>query len=425
MQCFPRAPRGVRLWRSLTGIALCASSLAVAAQESAPPVVVTALQEVWARNPAVQSAEAKLAAAQAQADAAGRPLYNPELELNVENADVDTRSVGLSQQVDWSGKRGARTRVASAEVRAAEAERDEARQRAALDWLRGYAAFQVAREQVALGQERVDLLAKFAELAERRLKVGDIPSLERDLAELALQEARAQQAELLADQAKALQLLVSAGGRARGLPDLPRTAPPEAQPPGADQLADLPSLRRAQAQIEVADARIGVAERERRADPTFALTTGRVTDGAANDRLVGVSVRIPLFVRNGFRAEVVSARASADAAEAALRDAQLRAAAEAEQAQTGYEALRAAWLAGQGSRAASAAERADLLQRLWEAGEISTADYLVQLKQSLDTELAATGLRARVWQAWADWLAASNGLARWMGTQPTNSPSQD
>jgi hypothetical protein len=37
------------------------------------------------------------------------------------------------------------------------------------------------------------------------------------------------------------------------------------------------------------------------------------------------------------------------------------------------------------------------------------------LKQSLNTELTAIGLRARVWQAWADWLGASGGLASWLG----------
>ena len=73
------------------------------------------------------------------------------------------------------------------------------------------------------------------------------------------------------------------------------------------------------------------------------------------------------------------------------------------------------WLAWQRSRAANAVDRAALLQRLWDAGEIGTTDYLVQLKQSLDTELTATGLRARAWEAFADWLAASGGLDRWLG----------
>jgi cobalt-zinc-cadmium efflux system outer membrane protein len=364
----------------------------------------------------VQSAEARLDAAEAQATAAGKPLYNPDLDLVAENADVNTRSVGLSQTIDWSGKRRARETAATAEVRAASAERDDVRQRIALDWLRGFAGFQVATEQTAVGAERVGLLEQFAALAERRFRVGDIPVLERDLAVLAVQEARAQQAELVAEQAKARQLLNGVGGRSDALPPLPTALPPPADPSDvASQLPALPALRKAQAETEAAQARVTVAERDRRPDPTIALTGGRVTDGPFHDRLIGVAVKIPLFVRNSYSAEVTAARSNVDAAEATQRDLTLRANAEVNQAASSYDALREAWLAWEQSRAPSATERAALLQKLWEAGEISAADYLVQIKQSVDTELTAIGLRARVWQAWADWLGASGRLALWLG----------
>jgi outer membrane protein, heavy metal efflux system len=126
-------------------------------------------------------------------------------------------------------------------------------------------------------------------------------------------------------------------------------------------------------------------------------------------------VKIPLFVRNSYSAEVSAAQSAADAADANRRDLALRASAESNQTAASYNALREAWVAWEQSRAPSATERSALLQKLWEAGEISTADYLVQLKQSLDTELTATGIRARVWQAFADWLAASAQLDTWLG----------
>ena len=419
MELFVRAR-----WRARLFVVACLFATTFAAagapstlEDSAPPALRDAVRDVWSRNPAVQSAQARVDAAQAQATAAGRPVYNPDLELAAENADVNTRSVGISQTIDWSGKRRARETAATADVRAVVAERDEVRQRVALDWLRGFAGFQVATDQAAIGAERVGLLEEFAALAERRFRVGDIPVLERDLAILAAQEARAQQAGLIADQAKARQTLIGVGGRSDALPPLPVALPPPADVASvATQLASLPALRRAQAETEAAQARITVAERERRPDPTILLAGGRVTDGPFHDRLVGVAVKIPLFVRNSYSAEVTAARSNADAIDATRRDLTLRATAELEQAASSYDALRAAWLAWEQSRAPSATERAALLQRLWEAGEISTADYLVQLKQSLDTELTAMGLRARVWAAWADWLGASGGLASWLGT---------
>ncbi|HEY0231606.1 MAG TPA: TolC family protein, partial [Dokdonella sp.] len=260
------------------------------------------------------------------------------------------------------------------------------------------------------------LLAQFDALAQRRFAAGDIPQLERDLAELALQEAHAQQAGLLADQAKARQTFATVSRDDAPTLQLPLALPPAAAVPLAPSTIEaLPALRQAAADVDAADARIIVAERDRHPDPTISLIGGRVTNGPVSDKVVGINVRIPLFVRNDYSAEVAATRASADEAAAGLRDRRLQAMAEAERAGTSYNALRDAWQAWKQSRAARADDRAALLQRLWEAGELSTADYLVQLKQSIDTELAASQLRARAWQAFADWLGASGDLDRWLG----------
>jgi cobalt-zinc-cadmium efflux system outer membrane protein len=389
------------------------------ALDRAPSPLTEALRRVWQRSPALQAAEAKLATAEARGLSATRPIYNPDLELTAENADVDTRSIGLSQTIDWSGKRRARSDAAAAQVRAAQAERDQVRQRIALQWLSGFSAYRVACEQVDLGARRVAVLERFAALAQRRLAAGDIAPLESDLAELALQEAGAQQAGLLADQAKARQIVAAiAADDAVPLPELPLRLPPQATLPLAPATIEtLPALQQAVAEVDAADARIGVAERDRRPDPTISLTGGRVSNGAVSDKVVGIHVRIPLFVRNDYSADVSAARAAADEAAATLHERRLLAIAEAEQTATGYNALRDAWQTWERRRAARADDRAALLQRLWEAGELSTADYLVQLKQSIDTDLSAATLRARAWQAFADWLGASGGLDRWLGLE--------
>lgn len=392
----------------------------------APPALTRALREVLARNPAVQAAQAKVAAQRARAAAAQQPLYNPEIDVSAQRADVNTRSVGISQAIDWSGKRRARADVGDAELRAAEAERDQVHQQIGLQWLSGHAAYRVAVAQVALGGERVRLLQQFADLAQRRFAVGDIPAQERDLAQLALLEARTQFAELLANQAQARRTIVAVGGDADSLPELPRVLPP-AQPTSiATSLIDaLPTIRLARANTEIAQARTTVAARERRADPVTSISAGRVDTGPLRDNLIGVSLRIPLFVRNDYRAEVIAAYADVDQADASLRDQLLRANAQASEAADSYNALRDASSGWESSHAPRLAERAVLLQRLWQAGELGTSDYLVQLKQSIDTELGATGLQARAWQAWADWLAASGGLSTWLhGNNSFPSPQE-
>jgi len=61
--------------------------------------------------------------------------------------------------------------------------------------------------------------------------------------------------------------------------------------------------------------------------------------------------------------------------------------------------------------------RAALLERLWREGELSTADTLLQLKQTIDTRLAQAELQARLWRTWTDYLAATGRLDAWAGLE--------
>ena len=79
-----------------------------------------------------------------------------------------------------------------------------------------------------------------------------------------------------------------------------------------------------------------------------------------------------------------------------------------------YQTSRLAWKTWEASGVSRLSQRTDLLDRLWQAGELSTTDYLVQLKQTLDTETDAIEQRGRMWRAWADWLAASGQVDRWL-----------
>ena len=84
------------------------------------------------------------------------------------------------------------------------------------------------------------------------------------------------------------------------------------------------------------------------------------------------------------------------------------------EAQARYSALHSAAAAFRSGRAAALEDRTALLEKLWRAGEISTSDYLVQLKQSLDTALSGLQLESQVWQAWFDYLTAAGRLTDWI-----------
>ncbi len=125
---------------------------------------------------------------------------------------------------------------------------------------------------------------------------------------------------------------------------------------------------------------------------------------------------IPLFIRNSLRAEVDVASAELLQAERDANDLYRRSRAELEAAGLTYQISRSAWQVWESTGAVSLGGQIKLLQRLWQAGEINTTNYLVQLKQALDTRAGAIEQRGRMWQSWVDWLLASGQVDNWLQT---------
>lgn len=395
-----------------------------------PPAVASPLREavrrIWQASPEVQAALADLDAARARARAAAQPLHNPSLSLDAENADVDRRTAALGLALDLSGKRRARASQGEADLSAVEAAHDLVRRDVAARWLKAWSTAALAARQGELGQRRLALMRRFDDLAAQRLKVGDISSPERDLAGLALAEAQVQQAALAGNEAAARAALLAIGGdRPTALPPLPEGLAPTVDSIAPLPVDELPELRQSRARQASAEAGVQVARRARIPDPTLSLTGGQVRSGPRTDRVIGLNVSIPLPVLDTGRAEVDAARAEADAAAAGVRSRRFVLRAGLQEAQARYAALRNAVEAFRSGRAAAFEDRTALLERLWRAGEIGTSDYLVQIKQSLDTALSGQELESRTWQAWFDYLAAAGRLTDWLDGRVQDGPARE
>ncbi|MBS0576426.1 MAG: TolC family protein [Proteobacteria bacterium] len=399
-------------------------TIALCAQAATAPVAPASLRQAfagaWQSHPSAKAADATLAAARARADAASLPLYNPEIELASEHSGTDrTRTVGVRLELDVGGKRSSRAAVADARVAEEVLRARVTRSEFAARWLAGWASWRSANERLRIGQQRDDLMARFAVLAQKQFAAGDISSLERDLALLARDEAQAELAALQSEVAEADEALRQVGG----VPDagIPATLSelPEPAPFDAMALAASPEWRLADARARVAEQAVTVAERDRRPDPSLSLAAGRIDQGGLSGNVVRASVSMPLYVRNSYRSEVDAAHAEADAAAAEADRTRLELSARARRAIASYAAVRQAWTRWHASPATSTEHRAELLERLWRAGELSTADYLQQLKQSLDTALAGAELEGRLWRSAADDLAATGQLEHWLGLDAT------
>jgi cobalt-zinc-cadmium efflux system outer membrane protein len=164
-----------------------------------------------------------------------------------------------------------------------------------------------------------------------------------------------------------------------------------------------------------------VAERDRVPDPTVSLRGGSIelADGV-RDEIYGVTITVPLFVRNSYRAELAVAKADARAARADLERIRFELQARVERTSATYRAMHEAWRQWQQSPGTNVAARTDLLERLWRAGEMSTSEYLLQLNQSVDTALAGAELEGRLWITFTDYLAATGRLEQWLGLATVN-----
>jgi len=372
---------------------------------------------VWAvveTNPRVQAARAALEASRARESAAGRPIYNPELAADYESA-VDKRwEVGIGQTFDWSGKGKARESVAASDRHAVEAEYLSTRRDLAVDLLSGLTLYQIGVQRDTLAAERERVMRDFADLAQRRFNAGDLNQVEADLATLASVDAQIQRATAAADLAEAKQTVRNLTLHSESdqwpsvdsnLPVMPTVNDPQ------EWVLDLPEILAAQRRVDAAEALVDLREREQRPDPTLSLRGGREADST----LVGVNLSVPLYIRNSFKFEVSAAVAERDQAQQIVDDLLRRAYARLISASERYQLSRDAWQGWEQVGQRSLQRQGDLLQRMWEAGELSTTDFLVQLRQTLDTRESALDLKLTLWRAWFEWLAASGQVDQWLG----------
>ncbi len=383
----------------------------------ADPALSRFVQSVVETNPRVQAARAALEASGAFRDAASRPLYNPELSLVAENADTDTRALAISQKLDWGGKRKARTAVAESDRLVVEAEYLFARWSVTVELLDGLAQHQTGVERDVLAEARRRLMDEFASLAQRRFDAGDLNQVELDLASLALTDARIQKATAAADLAVARQAVRNLTPRSPSAqwPSLPGKMPklPQTSADPQSLVLVLPEVLAARRQVDTADAVVELRRRERRPDPTLSLAGGDEN----GETLIGLNVSIPLFFRNRFKHEVVAAMADRRQAQQLADDVLQRAQARLISAVERYQLSRGAWGVWEQTGQTSLTRQTEQLQILWAAGELSTTEYLVQLRQTLDVQESALDLRQALWGAWFEWLWASGQVDAWLGQE--------
>jgi len=370
-------------------------------------------------NPRVSAANFALNASKFSLLAAGKPLYNPELDFESENTEIETRTIGISQTFDWSGKRSAQKKVSAADHKRALEQYRQVWQDVSIDVLSALADKQTSLERRELTAKQVSLMQRFYELAEKRYEIGDLSLIELNLAKLVYSDARMQGATSAAEAVDKRQTLLMLSFNNQeserptlgtNLEEITKLIDPQTQ------ILSLPSIRAAQFRLESSKALVLLRKKQKRVDPTIGILGGKEGD----ESLVGLTFSIPIPIRNTYKNEEKAANQLFLQEEQLFINVRRRAQSRLNSAHSRYQIALDAWQDWLSVGQSGLEQQHQQLSQLWTSGDLSTTDFLVQANQTINTQNSALELRHSLWQAWFEWLAASGQVNRWLGFQDSN-----
>ena len=337
-----------------------------------------------------------------------RPLYNPEIGGEAISGEVDEYYLSISQTISTGGKKDARRQLGVSGQALAYAEFELLRHEIGIEILNAQFDYRESLARVELAQRRSDLMRKFFDTAQLRYSAGDMGKSEVNLARVALATALDQMAEANRNLSGAESaLLVASQQRDPSVwPDVEDTPDRLVTP---TDMQRIPAVNLAHLNTAVANANASLADAFRKPDPNFEVRAGK----EANDNLIGVTFSVPLFVRNSFSNEHLAALDAENAASMRANALELETGIRLEVLKRAYETALANWQSWQNLIVGEFDAALELNERLWESGEISTSDYLLQLDRLLESSEAGINLRFRVQQIWVDWLDVSATWQQW------------
>lgn len=330
-------------------LAACAiASLAAFAAHA--QTLALALDQAWSRAPQAIAFAAREAEAQARADVASGVLpAPPSVSLSTLNDKLGSDQGRQEWELELAlplwlpGQRAARENEAQRISDEVAARRRALRLQLAGELRDAWWALAAARAAALLADRRASTAAALESDVQRRVKAGDLARVDGNLAQGERLAAQAEQLEA----AGALRIAEQAWRHLTGNPPPPTLG---AEPPAGSTTTaatatapeDHPALASALAAMQVAQAKLGVADATRRDAPELALRYFReratFNDGQAN--AVGIKLTLPFSSGARTRQETAGLQADMAQADGELAQVKLRLALDAERAALDLEAAR-------------------------------------------------------------------------------------
>ncbi|MDP3619819.1 MAG: efflux transporter outer membrane subunit [Ramlibacter sp.] len=381
------------------------------------PLLARLVAQALRSNPSVWSAQASLAQARAQREAAAAGLL-PVLDGSAStgrsrsgaSAASNSFRVGLDAAWELDVFGGNRSAVAAGEAveRASAASLGDAQVSIAAEVALAYIALRSGQARLVIALENMASQQEVLQLTQWRLQAGLVSSLEAEQSRAAVEQSLAQVSVLRAANPQYVHALATLTGQppmaVSGL--LEAAGPIPAAPANmalslpADTLRQRPDIRAAEHQVTAASAR--VTQARARTLPSFrlagsiglnSLTLGSLASGGALARSVLAGVAGPLFDGGAGQAQVRAQQASMDQALAAYGGAVLTALKEVEDALVALRGNRER-LAHLQQAAAAAANAALMARQRYSSGLVDFQVVLETQRNQLATQDGVAGAAA-------------------------------
>jgi len=382
--------------------------------ENAAPAWQSWLKTQIESHPDIISARQTLNAQLSLADGHTQPLYNPQLETEFEReGDADNYRIGINQTLDVWGKRTNRRQQAEFLRLAAEQSYAQTYQDKLTEALSGLATYQASKTRFLLAKEQEQQIDILLQLVKDRQEAGDLGQIDVNFSLASL-------AQRLNETAKAMADFRAVETRVRELfPNLPADkaevpaqliqviwqVSPELTPDSnSPELLDVhPTILLAKAQWDIQKVAADLASLESKTEPTLGINAGKEGD----EDIVGLTLSLPLNIRNDFSAEKRAATEQALSAEAAYRAVRRKQQFQIQAAASIAQQYKKQLLRWQVLIADTGNQGKQLLEQQWRSGDLSTNDYLLALQQNMAGTLAGIELQEKFQLAVIDWLKAS------------------
>ncbi len=288
------------------------------------------LSEAWSltvlRNPQFAASELANSISKSRALQTGRP-QNPELSVDFENvagsgaysgSDLQETTLGISQLIEWGGKRRKRSNIANLETQLGEWDQEALRLELLLEVARRTISVVKAQESEELAIELTDLARRMKASVEKRIEAGFLSPVEHDRQlvefELARVEKEKAQSRLRIERHRLAAMwnsLEPRFERVEGLIDAFATIP--SFQAVADSIESNPEIARWATETALARARLQAARAE--AVPDTSLGVGARRYGETGDHAFVFSISLPLPLLDRNQHEIYASRLELDQVE--------------------------------------------------------------------------------------------------------------